>query len=168
MSSDTGIRNHVVARGATAAAMCLTATVSMAQSIGNPMEMSLPVRRAAAAQNTQPAKPLTDTYWKAIELAGKAIPAQDASREAHLQFQAGGRVSGSDGCNRMTGPYTLNGDSLTFGRMAATQMACTDASGTEQAFRDALEHTSRFRISGDRLELFNDAGTRLAAFAARP
>jgi heat shock protein HslJ len=47
-------------------------------------------------------------------------------------------------------------------------MACTDASGTEQAFRDALEHTSRFRISGDRLELFNDAGTRLAAFVARP
>jgi heat shock protein HslJ len=52
--------------------------------------------------------------------------------------------------------------------MAATQMACMNTSGTEQAFRGALEHTSRFRITGDRLELFNDAGTRLAAFVARP
>ena len=79
-----------------------------------------------------------------------------------------GRVAGFDGCNQMTGPYTQSGDNLTFGRMAATQMACMNTSGTEQAFRGALEHTSRFRIAGDRLELFNDAGTRLAAFVARP
>jgi len=38
-------------------------------------------------------------------VAGKPTPTQDPKREAHLQFQAGGRVSGSDGCNRMTGTY---------------------------------------------------------------
>jgi len=51
--------------------------------------------------------------------------------------------------------------------MAATQMACMNTSGTEQAFRAALEHTSRFRIDGDKLELFDDGGVRLAVFQAR-
>ena len=68
----------------------------------------------------------------------------------------------------MTGSYTRSADSLTFGRMAATQMACVNTSGTEQAFRGAIEHTSRFRIASDRLELFDDAGERLAMFVARP
>jgi putative lipoprotein len=55
-------------------------------------------------------RPLEGTYWRAIELAGKSTPTQDSAREAHLQFQAQGRVSGSDGCNRMTGTYQPNGD----------------------------------------------------------
>lgn len=159
------VRGRIVVDGAL---LFTTDTAIPVITQGSPTEVSLPLRRASAVQNAQPAKPLTDTYWKAIELAGKATAAQDASREAHLQFQADGRVSGSDGCNRMNGPYTVSGDSLTFGRMAATLMGCIDTSGTVQAFRDALEHTSRFRISGDRLELFDDAGTRLAAFVARP
>jgi len=46
-------------------------------------------------------------------------------------------------------------------------MACMNTSGTEQAFRAALEHTSRFRIDGDKLELFDDGGVRLAVFQAR-
>jgi putative lipoprotein len=135
---------------------------------GSPTDVSMLLRRAPAGGTTSAAKPLTGTYWKAIELDSKSIPSQAGTREVHLQFQMDGRVAGFDGCNPMTGSYTLSGDNLTFGRMAATQMACMNTSGTEQAFRGALEHTSRFRIAGDRLELFNDAGTRLAAFVARP
>ena len=135
---------------------------------GSPTDVSMLLRRAPAGGTTSAAKPLTGTYWKAIELDSKSIPSQAGTREVHLQFQMDGRVAGFDGCNQMTGPYTQSGDNLTFGRMAATQMACMNTSGTEQAFRGALEHTSRFRIAGDRLELFNDAGTRLAAFVARP
>ena len=112
-------------------------------------------------------KPLTGTYWKAVELAGKPALPQAGTRDVHLQFQVNGRASGFDGCNQVTGPYTLSGDNLTFGRMAATQMACMDTSGTEQAFRAVLEHTRRFRIDGDKLELFDDGGIRLAVFEAR-
>jgi putative lipoprotein len=134
---------------------------------GNPTAVSLLLRRVSGGQTTS-AKPLTGTYWKAIELAGKPAPSQAGTREVHLQFQVEGRVSAFDGCNQMTGPYTLSGDNLTFGRMAATQMACMNTSGTEQAFRAALEHASRFRIDGDKLELFDDGGVRLAVFEAQP
>ena len=108
---------------------------------------------------------LEGTYWKAIELAGQPTPAQDATREAHLQFQAG-RVFGSDGCNQLTGSYQLNGERVTFGQMAGTLMACLDESGTEEPFRNALKNASRLTIAGDRLELLDAAGTRLAAFTA--
>jgi putative lipoprotein len=133
----------------------------------SPPTVSLLLRRASASQTASSAKPLTGTYWKAVELAGKSTPSQAGTREVHLQFQVDGRASGFDGCNQMTGPYTVSGDRLTFGRMAATQMACMNTSGTEQAFRAALEHTSRFRIDGDKLELFDDGGVRLAVFEAR-
>ena len=149
MSPDLGIRTSVFARGALAAFICLTATAAMAQS----------------TQGT--ATPLVGTYWKAIELAGTATPVQNANREAHLQFQTDGRVSGSDGCNRTTGSYTLNGENLRFGRMAGTQMACANTAGTERMFGEVLQGTSRWRIVGDRLELFSAAGTRLAIFASR-
>jgi heat shock protein HslJ len=111
---------------------------------------------------------LDGTSWRATELAGKRTPKQDPKSEAHLQFQAG-RVYGSDGCNRVTGSYQLNGDRVTFGQMAATQIACLNTSGIEVPFRNALKNASRLSVAGDRLELFDAAGTRLAMFvAARP
>jgi para-nitrobenzyl esterase len=45
-------------------------------------------------------------------------------------------------------------------------MACLNPSGTEQPFRDALKNATRLTVAGDRLELFDAAGTRLAAFLA--
>lgn len=133
--------------------------------------IALALLLSAPAQQTPPpasSRPLVGTYWKAIELGGKATPAQDPVREAHLQFQADGRVSGSDGCNRTTGGYTVSGESLTFGRMAATRMACLDTGDTERSFREALEATMRWRITGDRLELLSGSGDQLAVFEARP
>jgi hypothetical protein len=50
--------------------------------------------------------------------------------------------------------------------MAATQMACLKPSGTEGPIRDALKSASRFTIARARLELFDAAGTRVAAFVA--
>jgi heat shock protein HslJ len=127
--------------------------------------------RSFSAGQGPPASPtgkqsLESTYWRATELGSKATPTQDPRREAHLQFQAGGRVSGSDGCNRSTGTVQRTGDRITFGQMAGTQMACLNPSGTEGPFRDALKEATRFTITGDRLELFDTGGTRLAAFVA--
>jgi heat shock protein HslJ len=126
---------------------------------------ALPVLLTLIA-STAMAQSVEGTYWKATELAGKPTPTQEPKREAHLQFQAGGRVSGSDGCNRITGTYELKGDRVTFGQMVGTQMACLKPSGTEQPFRVALKSATRLAITGDRLDLFDAAGTRVASFAA--
>jgi heat shock protein HslJ len=132
----------------------------------------VPILASGANQTTPPnavaSRPLEGTYWRAIELAGKPTPSQNPAREAHLIFQEGGRVSGSDGCNRITGTYQLKGGGITFGQMTATQMACLDAGGVEQPFRDALMMATRWTIVGDRLELRDGKGTRRAAFIARP
>jgi heat shock protein HslJ len=139
---------------------------------GSPTSVSIMLRRAGTGETAPPAaggtRPLEGTRWTAAEFAGKPISTQDAKREAHLLFEAGGRVTGSDGCNRMTGTYELKGDVVTFGQMAITQMACIDSSGIERAFHDALKATSRLMVTGDRLELFDMSGNRVAAFTAAP
>jgi heat shock protein HslJ len=112
------------------------------------------------------AQSLDGTHWKAIALAGNPVSALDSAREAHLLFDATNRVSGSDGCNQLAGSYDLEGDAITFGRMAATRMACANTAGTERAFHDALSRTTRLRMRGDRLELLSADGTPLAAFEA--
>lgn len=110
---------------------------------------------------------LEGRYWKAVELVGKPAPAQDARREAHLVFEAAGRVSGSDGCNRMSGGYELKGDAIKFDRMMGTLMGCPNAGDVDRAFREALTSASRASVVGDRLELFDAAGKRVALFAAQ-
>ena len=104
------------------------------------------------------------TYWRAVELAGAPVPALPDKREAHLVFQPGGRFSGSDGCNRITGSYALKGESVTFGQVAGTQMACADTADLEQRFHSALKGTISWRILGGRLDLFGATGKPLAAF----
>ena len=138
---------------------------------GNPVSVSIMLRRAAGSQAVSPnpggKRPLEGTYWKATELAGKPTPTQDATREAHLLFQPAGRLSGSDGCNRITGSYQLRGDTVTFGQMAGTLMACINASAEiEGAFREALKSATRLTVVGERLVLFNTAGNRIAVFTA--
>jgi heat shock protein HslJ len=115
----------------------------------------------------QTSPPLEGTYWRAIELAGKATPSEESARQPHLVFQVSGRVSGADGCNTVTGNYQLNADVVSFGQLTGTQTACLNRSEIERAFRDALRTAVRLVITGNRLELFNASGRRMAAFAGR-
>lgn len=132
---------------------------------GAPLSVSLMLRLVGATPAPMAAgRALEGTYWRAIELAGKSTPAQDPKREAHLIFQPGGRVAGSDGCNRISGGYQRQDDALSFGPIAGTRMACPDSAEIEGAFQAALKGTTRFRITGDRLELLDASGARTAAF----
>jgi heat shock protein HslJ len=125
------------------------------------------IAQQVPAQQPPASRPFEATYWKATELGGKPAPAQNANREAHLLFK-GGSVSGSNGCNRITGRYELKGDAITFSQMAGTQMACIDAAAdVERAFQAAIKAAARWRITGDRLELLDAAGKRVAAFTGR-
>lgn len=156
-----------------AAAFALLLSAATAQAIeGRKMSTNeRPAPRSAAdGQSQTPGtaadRPLEGTYWRAIELAGKPLPEVNPKREAYLQFEDG-RVSGSDGCNRLMGSYLRSGDRITFSQVAGTLMACADATGLEGAFRDALQKTARMTIAGDRLALLDAAGALLVRFAAR-
>lgn len=99
---------------------------------------------------------LVGTYWKLMTLDGQPVAVADNQREAHLILGEDGRVSGSTGCNRLMGSYRLEGDTLTFSRLASTRMACPgDMAMLEQAWLAALAETAHYSIADQSLELQN-------------
>jgi copper homeostasis protein (lipoprotein) len=108
-------------------------------------------------------------FWRLTRLGEDPVLSKDPAREPGLSFDAAARrVSGSGGCNRITGSYTRTGtDGLTFGRMAGTMMACADGMEVEAAFLKALARVKSYNILGSILELYDEAGTLVARFEAR-
>jgi heat shock protein HslJ len=86
-----------------------------------------------------------------------------------LRFDAD-RVSGSDGCNRVTSPYTATDASLRIGpTMASTQRACPDAiSAQATAFMSALTRARSYRVEAGTLQLLGEDGAVLVTLASQP
>lgn len=74
-----------------------------------------------------------------------------ATDKPSLEFTADGMLSGSDGCNRITGSWTAEGEVVVFGPMASTKMACE---GVETWLIDPASAT----VKGDVLTVSNSAG----------
>jgi len=84
---------------------------------------------------------LAGPEWRIEDVAGQGII--DGSNIT-IAFDAG-RVSGSTGCNRFIGGYTLGGEGLAFGQMGVTMMACPEAlMAQERRILDALSEVHRF------------------------
>lgn len=85
-----------------------------------------------------------------------------------LQIGDDGAISGSGGCNRMAGKAVISGESIDFGPIAATKMACAPAAmDQETKFFAALEEVHGWRLdpSGGRLTLLDEGGNALIVFA---
>jgi len=112
---------------------------------------------------------LEKTYWRLIRMGDTPVTSPSSQREPHLILDPESRrVAGSGGCNRLMGSYELNGEQLTFSKMAGTMMACIDGMETEKAFLETLVQARKWKIAGQRLELFDAAGNLVAVFEARP
>ncbi len=140
---------------------------------GRPPRSTLVVDRFIAVQprercgNTLADSPLRGTIWKLVRMGDTPVAAVPKQRQAHLIFAADAlRVSGSGGCNRVTGAFSLDGDRLRFGRMASTRMACPDGMDQEKQLLEALERVTRYRICGSHLELLDATGAVSARFEA--
>ena len=97
-----------------------------------------------------------------------AVIVGEKQREPHLILRSQDRrLGGSGGCNRLLGSYELDGDTLAFGKMAATKIACGQGMDTEKSFLDALMQVKTWKIVGEHLELFDASGNLLARFEAR-
>lgn len=142
---------------------------------GHPASASLLLRRVlggaptmagppAVTTSTQSPPSFEQTRWAAARLGATDVTAT-GSRAPHLVFE-GGRASGSDGCNRVSGGYTVDGQALTFGPMVGTQMACPGTGEVERAFGAAVRDTRRWRIEGETLELLDAKGDVVARFVA--
>ena len=97
--------------------------------------------------------PLTNTRWKLVKLPGMEMPT--LHKDAFIQFDSTEkRAFGSGGCNNIFGGYKQAGNSLKFGPMGSTMMACPpEIMKVESAFAAALKETDNFMIAGDTLML---------------
>ncbi|MBK1691030.1 META domain-containing protein [Ectothiorhodospira mobilis] len=110
---------------------------------------------------------LTGGTWRIEDVAGGG--SIDRSR-IHITFDPRGRVTGSTGCNRFFGPYTLTGEGLTIGPLATTMMACPQAlMDQERRVLQALEGVRRFdRDATGALRLMGGSGDTPLLTARRP
>jgi heat shock protein HslJ len=78
-------------------------------------------------------------------------------------------VTGHAGCNRFSGTYHLEGESIAVSPVAATAMASLDDAvmRQERLFLSALALVTTVRVLGTRLDLLRGGGT-YAVTAQRP
>lgn len=116
-------------------------------------------------------EPIEGPTWRLVLLGDQPVaPGDDPMRNPQLQFdRSSGRVSGSGGCNRMSGSFTRSASRLKLGQIAATKMACGDPARNtlETQFFQALQATASYRLQGPgRLALLDGAGRTVAVFEA--
>ena len=110
---------------------------------------------------------LTSNRWGLAVLDGRAVTVPAREREPWIQLDGRSmKVTGSGGCNQISGGYESEGPALRFGRLITTQMACASLD-TERAFLRALQRTRRYRIQGRLLDLMDDRGEVLAQLEER-
>lgn len=111
---------------------------------------------------------LEDTYWALIELGGTPVEVKVPEKAPFLELSSKKRSAyGFGGCNRFFGSYESAGESLTFGSLGATRMACPEGMKREQELFTVLGSVTHYEIEGPNLSLFADK-TVVARFEARP
>jgi heat shock protein HslJ len=106
---------------------------------------------------------IQDAYWMLVSLEGETIQTPADTRTAYIRFEENETdVNGYAGCNKFSGNYALNGDSLQLSDLSTTRMSCP-AMQTENKLMEVLRRADAFRISGDVLTLFA-GGKAVATF----
>ena len=105
----------------------------------------------------------TPTGTWTLERLGQQPPAPDVS--SLIVLESDGTVSGSGGCNRLRGHAKFSANTVSFGPMMMTRMACSGTKMTqEQMFTQALDAARHWRIEGDLLVLEDAAHSQLLTF----
>ncbi|MBF9222322.1 META domain-containing protein [Hymenobacter ruricola] len=120
----------------------------------------------APPARTVPDAPLRETRWVLRQLGTQAVSVPANTAEAFLTLRAEGQAEGNGSCNRFRGSFfSEKPGELRFSPLMSTRMACP-ALDTENGFTRVLAQSSRYRISGDTLRLFDAADAPLARLEA--
>ena len=102
---------------------------------------------------------LSGQPWSLVTMGGQTV---DPSLGVSATFADDGTVTGSGGCNTYSATYTVSGDTLAIGPVAATRTTCaTHVNDTESAFFTALEGAATFAINGADLTITAKDGSTL-------
>ncbi|MGQ9898470.1 MAG: META domain-containing protein [Acidobacteriota bacterium] len=100
--------------------------------------------------------PLAGKRWTLVELEGEQVNVA----APFIEFDAvSRRYTGSDGCNRFSGRYEINGRQLRFAPATRTKRACLDEQirRLETRFHRLLPQVSSFDLVGNQLVLYGGA-----------
>ena len=156
--------------------MCLVLVLAACTAVPA-TEQRVPVTGDGTATMPPHGNTLSGSSWQLVSLGpvGATNPVT-GNVTITLEFGEDGQAGGNGGCNSYGGPYTVQNDSLQFGEVTSTLIACTDPTVTEQEqqYLEALRTASRFTIEGDTLRIayLNDGGvlnfTRSAGATPEP
>jgi copper homeostasis protein (lipoprotein) len=114
---------------------------------GEPCKPPLPGQAA-------PASTPEGRTWTLVSLRGQKVTGGRGRMALLLKLDATGhRLSGSTGCNRLMGRYSIQGDGLTFSDLGTSRMACPGTAEREQEFLRTLADVTGWKLSGGRLLL---------------
>ncbi|QIG48892.1 META domain-containing protein [Nordella sp. HKS 07] len=113
---------------------------------GKPNVTDIQVERVASETSNPSGK------WLAESIRRRGVI---DSLQTVLDIAADGRVSGSGGCNRISGKADISGERITFSPLASTRMACAPAvMDQESKFLGALNDVRKWRVDNPRGKLF--------------
>jgi heat shock protein HslJ len=78
----------------------------------------------------------------------------------------GSQISGTSGCNRYNASYEANGNEISFGPIAGTQMACPEPqTSVEARYLQLLESVATFEVEGRSMSMADGEGTPVLQFS---
>ncbi len=116
-------------------------------------------RELAELDRVRPTE-MTRTNWEVLAFNNgqEAVVSVDGTTMS-MVFDPDGTVSGNSGCNTFVGNYKRGTDTLEFGDLAQTAMACDDGiMKQEQAFLAALKQSKTYELGKGTLDLRGEDG----------
>lgn len=130
--------------------------------------ITLPPTGTPVATPSSASDPLANTSWQLTTFGatGAETPVV-ADSTVTLAFGADGQAGGNAGCNSYGGSYQVQDDSLSFGELTSTLVACADEAimQQEQQYLQALQSANRFAVTADQLTIWYDEGGSQLNFA---
>ena len=104
---------------------------------------------------------LAGSEWRPSFMSAAELP---AGVKIEVEFKPDGRITGSGGCNRFFGGYSVSGNHIKIGPLASTRKGCPGLIKLEATFFATLQAASSFAQTDTTLILFDASGDKLAQF----
>jgi len=110
---------------------------------------------------------LEGSRWVLVRVGEQPITTNEGQPEPYIVLQSATKVVvGHTGCNRLSGGYKIEGESLKLSEIATTRMACA-ALDVENALLTGLETTTKWRLMDNQLILLDAKGEPVLQFESR-
>ena len=108
---------------------------------------------------------LEGTTWVLTQFVAEDGSTESVDVGVDAEFD-GSQISGMSGCNRYNASYEADGDKISFGPIAGTQMACPDPEmAVEARYLQLLESVATFEVEGRSMSMADGEGTPVLQFS---